>query len=121
MAPTKGGNGSMNMIMILLMFVVMYFFMILPQMRKGKAQKKFWSELKKGDHIITSGGIHGKITELKDNSVVIETEGGGKLKIEKVDYNNLENSYYNRRIYLKIYIIEPESENPVMTKSNVFE
>ena len=70
-------------IQILLMFVVMYFFMILPQMRKGKAQKKFWSELKKGDHIITSGGIHGKITELKDNSVVIETEGGGKLKIEK--------------------------------------
>ena len=83
MAPTKGGSGSMNMIMILLMFVVMYFFMILPQMRKGKAQKKFWSELKKGDHIITSGGIHGKITELKDTAVVIETEGGGKLKIEK--------------------------------------
>ncbi|MFM9945220.1 MAG: preprotein translocase subunit YajC [Bacteroidia bacterium] len=83
MAPTKGGNGSMNMIMILLMFVVMYFFMILPQMRKGKAQKKFWSELKKGDQIITSGGIHGKITEMKDTAVVIETEGGGKLKIEK--------------------------------------
>ncbi len=83
MAPGKGSNGSMNMIMILLMFVVMYFFMILPQMRKGKAQKKFWSELKKGDNIITSGGIHGKITDLKETSVVIETEGGGKLKIEK--------------------------------------
>ncbi len=82
MAPGKG-NGSMNMIMILLMFVVMYFFMILPQMKKGKAQKKFWSELKKGDQIITSGGIHGKIIDLKDSSVVIETEGGGKLKIEK--------------------------------------
>lgn len=83
MAPGKGSNGSMNMIMILLMFVVMYFFMILPQMRKGKAQKIFWSELKKGDNIITSGGIHGKITDLKETSVVIETEGGGKLKIEK--------------------------------------
>ena len=83
MAPGKGSNGSMNMIAILLMFVVMYFFMILPQMRKGKAQKKFWSELKKGDNIITSGGIHGKITDLKETSVVIETEGGGKLKIEK--------------------------------------
>ena len=57
--------------------------MILPQMRKGKAQKKFWSELKKGDHIITSGGIHGKITDLKDTTVIIETEGAGKLKIEK--------------------------------------
>ena len=61
----------------------MYFFMILPQMRKGKAQKKFWSDLKKGDHIITSGGIHGKITDLRETSAVIETEGGGKLKIEK--------------------------------------
>mgnify|MGYP003894101453 CR=1 FL=1 len=79
----KSGAGSMNMIMILLMFAVMYFFMILPQMKKGKAQKKFWSELKKGDNIITSGGIHGKITEMKDSAVVIETEGGGKLKIEK--------------------------------------
>ena len=77
------GSGSINMIMILLMFVVMYFFMILPQMRKSKAQKKFWGELKKGDQIITSGGIHGKITDLKDSSVIIETEGGGKLKIEK--------------------------------------
>jgi len=83
MAPTKGGNGNMNMIMILLMFVVMYFFMILPQMRKGKAQKKFWSELKKGDQIITSGGIHGKIVDLKESIVIIETEGAGKLKIEK--------------------------------------
>ena len=76
-------SGSINMIMILLMFVVMYFFMILPQMRKGKAQKKFWGELKKGDQIITSGGIHGKITDMKDAAVILETEGGGKLKIEK--------------------------------------
>jgi len=77
------GSGSINMIMILLMFVVMYFFMILPQMKKSKAQKKFWGELQKGDQIITSGGIHGKITDMKDTAVVIETEGGGKLKIEK--------------------------------------
>ncbi|NUM31480.1 MAG: preprotein translocase subunit YajC [Bacteroidetes bacterium] len=76
-------SGTMNMIMILLMFVVMYFFMILPQMKKGKAQKKFWGELKKGDHIVTSGGIHGKITELKDTTVIIEVESGVKIKIEK--------------------------------------
>ncbi|MCC6722814.1 MAG: preprotein translocase subunit YajC [Bacteroidia bacterium] len=76
-------QGTMNLVMILLMFVVMYFFMILPQMKKGKAQKKFWNELKKGDHIVTSGGIHGKIVELKDTTVIIEVEGGVKLKIEK--------------------------------------
>ena len=57
--------------------------MILPQMKKGKAQKKFWSELKKGDQIVTSGGIHGKITELKETTVIIEVEGGVKIKIEK--------------------------------------
>lgn len=77
------GAGNINLIMIGLMFVVMYFFMILPQMKKSKAQKKFWSELQKGDQIITTGGIHGKITEIKDNIVIIDTEGGGKLKIEK--------------------------------------
>jgi preprotein translocase subunit YajC len=75
-------TGNINLAMIALMFVVMYFFMILPQMRKSKAQKKFWEELKKGDQIITSGGIHGKITDMKDSAVIIETEGG-KLKIEK--------------------------------------
>ena len=52
-------------------------------MQKKKAQKKFWGELKKGDQIITSGGIHGKITDMKDTAVILETEGGGKLKIEK--------------------------------------
>ena len=76
-------TGTMNMIMILLMFVVMYFFMILPQMKKGKAQKKFWSEIKKGDHIVTTGGIHGKITEIKETTVIIEIESGVKIKIEK--------------------------------------
>ncbi|MCB9252802.1 MAG: preprotein translocase subunit YajC [Flavobacteriales bacterium] len=76
-------SGSMNMIMILLMFVVMYFFMILPQVKKNKAQKKFWGEIKKGDKIVTSGGIHGKIIEIKDNIVIIEIEDGSKMKIEK--------------------------------------
>ena len=75
-------TGDINLGMIALMFIVMYFFMILPQMKKNKAQKKFWSELKKGDQIITSGGIHGKISEMKDTAVIVETEGG-KLKIEK--------------------------------------
>ncbi len=83
-----GNAGWTNMAMIVLMFVVMYFFMILPQVKKGKAQKKFWSELKKGDNVITTGGIHGKIIDLKDTYVVIETEGGGKLKIEKSSISN---------------------------------
>jgi preprotein translocase subunit YajC len=77
-------TGGLNpMYMIVLMIVVFYFFMILPQVRRNKAQKKFREELSKGTHIITSGGIHGKIIEMKETTVIIETEEGGKLKIEK--------------------------------------
>ena len=65
-----------------LIFVVMYFFMIRPQVKKQKKENKFRSELSKGDQIITIGGIHGKIIELKENSVIIENYGV-KMKIEK--------------------------------------
>ena len=76
--------GGINpMYMIVLMIIVFYFFMILPQVRRNKAQKKFREELAKGNNIITTGGIHGKIIEMKETTVIIETEEGGKLKIEK--------------------------------------
>jgi len=76
-----GGNGFF--IMLGLMFIVMYFFMIRPQAKRAKKQQQFREELKKGDRIITTGGIHGKISEVRDTAFVIDTEGGGKLKIEK--------------------------------------
>ena len=68
----------------LLMFVVVYFFMIAPQMRRAKQEKKFASELKRGDKVITKSGIHGKVVDLndKDNTCVIETLAG-KLKFER--------------------------------------
>jgi preprotein translocase subunit YajC len=65
------------------MFVVMYFFMIRPQMKKNKQQQAFREEVKKGDKIVTNGGIHGKISEVRDQVFIIDTEGGGKLKIDK--------------------------------------
>lgn len=85
MAPQEGseGGGTSFFIMILLMIVVFYFFMIRPQMRKTKEQKKFREGLKKGDKIVTIGGIHGKILEVKETTLIIETEGQGRLKIEK--------------------------------------
>ena len=66
------------------MFVVVYFFMIAPQMRRSKQEKKFAAELKKGDRIITKSGMYGKIFELndKDNSCVIETLAG-KIKFDR--------------------------------------
>ncbi|MFZ4106004.1 preprotein translocase subunit YajC [Flavobacterium sp.] len=66
----------------ILMFVVIYFFMILPQQKKAKKEKEFESSLKVGDRIITKSGIHGKISELAETTVVIETMSG-KLKMER--------------------------------------
>jgi len=66
----------------ILMFVVIYFFMIRPQHKRAKQEKQFESELKVGDKIITKSGIHGKIAELADTTIVIETMAG-KLKMER--------------------------------------
>ena len=76
------GQGSAQLLFFGLIFVVMYFFLIRPQIKKQKKENKFRSELSKGDQIITIGGIHGKIIELKENSVIIENYGV-KMKIEK--------------------------------------
>ncbi len=66
----------------LLMFVVIYFFMIRPQQKRAKNEKEFESALKVGDKIITKSGLHGKIAEVADTTVVIETMAG-KLKMER--------------------------------------
>lgn len=67
---------------IILMFVVVYFLMIKPQQKRAKLEKEFEKNLKVGDRIITKSGIHGKIAELADDSLVIETMAG-KLKMER--------------------------------------
>lgn len=66
----------------ILMFVVIYFFMIMPQQKRAKKEKEYESNLKVGDKIITKSGMHGKIAEIADTSVVIETMSG-KLKMER--------------------------------------
>lgn len=68
----------------ILIFVVMYFFMIRPQMQKAKKEKKFAEDLKKGDRVVTKSGLHGKVFDFseKNNAVVIET-GAGKLTFDK--------------------------------------
>ncbi len=81
--PGQQGGGTMNLVFILLIFVVFYFFFIRPQMKKTKEQKKFRESLKKGDKIITIGGIHGKILEVADTTIIIEVEGQNRLKMEK--------------------------------------
>ena len=85
MSPPADGksNPIMTFLPLILIVVVFYFFMIRPQMKKTKEQKKFREALKKGDKIVTIGGIHGKIIEVQDTTFTIETEGQGRLRIEK--------------------------------------
>jgi preprotein translocase subunit YajC len=67
---------------LMLIIVVMYLFMIRPQQKRMKKEKEFESSLKVGDKIITKGGLHGRVAELGEKSVVIETLAG-KLKFER--------------------------------------
>jgi preprotein translocase subunit YajC len=66
----------------ILMFVVIYFFMIRPQQKRVKQEKQFEADLKVGDKIVTKSGIHAKIVELNDTTIIIETMSG-KLKMER--------------------------------------
>jgi len=68
----------------ILMFAVVYFFMIAPQMKRAKQEKKFAADLTRGDKVITKSGMHGKVLELndKDGSCIIETSAG-KIKFER--------------------------------------
>ena len=79
----EGGGGYAQFIMLGLIVVVFYMFMIRPQIKKSKQQKKFREELSKGDNVVTIGGLHGKISEIKDTTVIIDVEGGNRLKVEK--------------------------------------
>lgn len=71
-----------NGVMIIMMLVVFYFFMILPQQKKQKALKAFRENMKQGDKVVTIGGVHGKILEINDTTVLISSEGS-KLRFEK--------------------------------------
>lgn len=80
----------------LLMFVVIYFFMIRPQQKRAKAEKEFESSLKVGDKIITKSGLHGKIAELAETTVVVETMSG-KLKMERSAISMEMNAALNKK------------------------
>ncbi len=68
---------------LILLFIVIYLFMIRPQMKKSKQEKKFSSELKKGDKIITTSGMYAKILELNDDGTCILETAAGKMKFNR--------------------------------------
>lgn len=71
----------------ILMFVVIYFFMIMPQQKRIKKEKEFEASLKVGDKIVTKSGLHGKVSEMAETTIIIETMSG-KLKIERSSVSN---------------------------------
>lgn len=82
------GEGGSQLIMLVLIIGVFYFFMIRPQMKKQKELKKFREGLAQGDKVVTIGGIHGKILEVGDTNILLSCEGGSKLRIEKSAVSN---------------------------------
>jgi preprotein translocase subunit YajC len=78
------GNGMLGTLLpMVLIMVVFYFFMIRPQVKKAKDHKKLISELQKGDKIVTTAGIHGRIVDLNETTFLIEVEGGTKIRFDK--------------------------------------
>ena len=76
-------SGWSSLIMFGMIFAVMYFFMIRPQIKKQKKEREYRSALQKGDKVITIGGVHGKIIAIKEDVFIIEVHAGTTLKIEK--------------------------------------
>lgn len=82
-APGAEPNPIMTFLPLILIIVVFYFFMIRPQMKKQKEMTNYRNSLKKGDKVITTGGIYGKVYEVKDNYVMLEVGGDLRLKVDK--------------------------------------
>ncbi len=81
--PQGEQNPYSSFIMLGAIIVVFYFFMIRPQMKKQKELKKFREDLKKGDKVVTTGGIYGKVLEIQETVIIMEVEGQNRLKIDK--------------------------------------
>jgi preprotein translocase subunit YajC len=79
-----GQGGAYTQIILMVAIVgIFYFFMIRPQQKKAKDQKKFTEEIKKGDYVVTIGGTHGRVAELEGDTFILEVERGGRIKFSK--------------------------------------
>jgi len=85
LAQAAGGSSSLlgNVFLFGSIILIMYFFMIRPQQKKQKETKKFIDEIKKGDDVVTIGGIHGKVFSVEGDTVLLELDKGLKVKLEK--------------------------------------
>jgi len=77
------GGGIGNIVLIVLMVVVFYFFMIRPQQKRQKEVKKFQESIQSGTEVVTTGGIYGKVKEVKDKFLIVEIAENIRIKVEK--------------------------------------
>ena len=82
-AQAQPGAGASMWIMLLLIFVIMWLFMIRPQRKQQKELEKFRNELKKGDKVVTAGGIYGSIAEVQERTVLLKIDGDVKIRVDK--------------------------------------
>jgi len=80
---SSGGSQWMSFLPLILLFVVFYFLLIRPQQKKAKQHKTFLDSLKKGDTVVTSGGIYGKITGITDDAVTMEIAEKVRIRVLK--------------------------------------
>jgi len=81
-ATAEGGSGATTLIFMVGFFAIFYFFMIRPQMKRAKDQKKFQEGVKIADRVVTAGGIHGEVIEVDETTVVIKLDQG-RMRISK--------------------------------------
>ncbi len=82
-AGNGSGGGSFQILFFVAIAAIFYFFMIRPQQKKQKDQKKFIQEVKKGDQVVTIGGIHGKVISVNDMTIILEVDRGARITFEK--------------------------------------
>ncbi len=82
-AAGQAGGGMSGIIMIDLMIVIFYFFMIRPQQKKQKELKKQREAMQNGDKVVTAGGIHGRVKEIRETTVIVEAAPGVSLKVDR--------------------------------------
>ena len=85
-----GASAFMNLVPLVFMFAIFYFLLIRPQQKKAKEHKALLDALKKGDKVVTAGGLHGKVTALDDKIVTLEIANGVNVKINKGFIGNVE-------------------------------
>jgi preprotein translocase subunit YajC len=88
-APAGAGSGLISMLPFVFIFVIMYYVMLRPQMRRQKEQARLVSSLKTGDRVVTSSGIHGLISNVKDTTVIVKVADNVKLEMEKTAVTNV--------------------------------